>query len=185
MMRLVSQVMVAPLLVGGPRRYLITSAYGIAGILAGALWLLVPFALWRSYGMGWTLFWLLPTTIAIFAVAINQEEEEVTPQLPTVWPEIDEDEEVDCEADLPEGYHDWLAEIMQPPPRWYRAAQWTAIVLFTTLFAAAVLEQWFLWMIVMVELIDPWAVVFGVTIAAFQMLWLIREKPRKVSRPLP
>ena len=108
-MRLVSQVMVAPLLVGGPRRYLITSAYGIAGILAGALWLLVPFALWRSYGMGWTLFWLLPTTIAIFAVAINQEEEEVTPQLPTVWSTDDVRQGVVCAAGRPARYHDWLA----------------------------------------------------------------------------
>lgn len=183
MMRLVSQVMVAPLLVGGPRRYQITTAYGVAGILAGALWLLVPVALWRSFGMGWTLFWLLPTTIAIFAVGVTQDEEEVAAQAPSSWPEAEpeEDEEIDTDAELPEGYHDWLAEIMQPPPKWYRAGQWVAIAMFTLLFAAAVLEQWFLWMMVMVELIDPWAVVIGVTIAAFQMLLLLRDKPRKAA----
>lgn len=181
MMRLVSQVMVAPLLVGGPRRYLITAAYGVAAVLAGGLWLIVPLALWRSIGMGWSLLWLIPTTTAVFALTVARDEPEESCQTVTTWPEVEDEEpdEHEMPSDLPEGYQDWLAEIMQPPPKWYRIGQYVTIALFTLIFAVAVIEQWFLWMVVMVELIDPWAIVFGVTIAAFQMLCLLREQPKK------
>ncbi len=178
-MRLVSQVMVAPLLVGGPRRYLITTAYGVAGILAGVLWLIVPLALWRSFGMSWTFLWLLPTTISIFALTFSRDDREAVPNHAVAWPdEDDEDPDAGADADLPEGYQDWLAEIMQPPPRWYRVAQWIAIAVFSLLFAVVVMEQWLLWMVVTVELFDPWAIVIGIAIAAIQMLLMFKEKTK-------
>ena len=172
MMRLVSQVMVAPLLVGGPRRYVVTLMYGIAGVLAGLLWLLVPVALWRSFGEASTLLWLLPTTIAIFAVTTKTRPEEDLSDY-TVTVVEDEPEE----PEMPAGFQDWLTEVMQPPPRWYRVSQYVAIALFSLIFAVAALEQWFLWMLVMVQIFDPWAIIVGVTIAAIQMLRIFSDKP--------
>ena len=43
-------------------------AMALAGICAFAVWLGAPFAIWSAAGMGWTLLWLVPTTVALFAL---------------------------------------------------------------------------------------------------------------------
>lgn len=172
MMRLVSHVMVAPMLIGGPRRYLVTCAYGIAAILAALLWLAVPVAVWRAFGPAWTLLWLLPTTVSIFALSIDRDATPEEPGSEPIWVEGDELDE----PEMPAGYHDWLEDIMKPPPRWYRFFQSVAIGSITLVFSVCVLEQWFLWMLLMVELVDPWAIVIGTAIAATQMMLLFKEK---------
>jgi hypothetical protein len=43
------------------------------GTLALGAWALAPFALWKAWGIHWTLAWLLPTSAFIFMMGNRSE----------------------------------------------------------------------------------------------------------------
>ncbi len=56
----------------GPRAYLAGSlAASAAGLMAAAVWLMAPVAIWHTFGHWWMLLWLLPTAAVIYATALT------------------------------------------------------------------------------------------------------------------
>lgn len=56
-------------IIGGRRYYLVQSLGFLTGLVAVAVWMAAPIAIWQAFGMGWVVAWLLPTTVLIFTSA--------------------------------------------------------------------------------------------------------------------
>jgi hypothetical protein len=55
-------MMMLPMMVGRGKRYFEWQAASLfIALLALMVWTAAPIAIWNAYGIGWTLFWLIPT----------------------------------------------------------------------------------------------------------------------------
>lgn len=73
------------------------------------------------------------------------------------------------------------------PPKWFGLANSALWGLTSLILAVTVMSQWFLWFVVTSQVLAPWGIVLGVTIAAAQIaaLFLNRREAADAACPLP
>jgi len=63
-----------PFLLGGPKSFALwQAALAWFALLAAAVWLIAPFAIWQAFGIGWLALWLLPTGLAVCALGYSRK----------------------------------------------------------------------------------------------------------------
>lgn len=73
-MGLFGRLFMLPFLLGGPRSFgLIQAGLAWIAVLAAAVWLAAPFAIWKAFGAGWMAFWLIPTTLAVCGLGYSRK----------------------------------------------------------------------------------------------------------------
>lgn len=71
---LLTRLLMLPLILGGPRSYAVWQVVlALVCLLAAAVWLAAPFALWKAFGLPWLALWLLPTAAAICGMGYSRK----------------------------------------------------------------------------------------------------------------
>lgn len=154
---------------------------GAMAITAVGIWTVAPWGLWMSFGWGWTIGWLIPTTFLLTALwAPAPKGEEIT--FEEAPDEVEPDEEWESERELPVELVEWLDALHRGPSRRCRLVMTVNNWLLALAVGVLMIEQWWFLMIDVQQMAGWPGIAVGGLIAAIQIFWMFRALDARWAR---